>query len=759
MRLNGFVISLSDATFFAGITNAPDNTKVQSLRRKNGNSWFYLWDSGSIYAIHKRASRVTCKSREDLTELRTSNYLPLLASRLVDSLSSVFSVEKPDSFRPFRWIKPTNLMQQCLRGITGLPAVIDRFVISPRYELDTRVVNINNDSSFISLMFQRSMRWRIYASLSELEDAGVSTTGLYVVRKRREAGKRNIVGQVKTLNKGLISLADSFDGISEIDEKEVLVEGNLSSFSYCMRLFCGRQYERFVSNYERLLQQHYNSDIEMNELYAIEEKLVAASPIYLGGGISATITGPLEYNSDNLSKSILFSPEVEYCFNAERTQRHRVAWEGLTQYGPFSRDTFPNKTPTIAVFFPDSIQGDVENYLATLRDGMVFAGKKSAYKDSMAATYRFSKLNYTHHKIPFLDEKSSDPGRGYKEAVEKYLQEGGTADAAIVAIIDEHADYPDSINPYLIAKAHLMMGGIPVQEIKHGTMMEDPYQLQYINQDVSVATYAKMSGTPWTVNHKKNVNEEIIIGMGTCSLQASRFSARERFIGITTVFYGDGSYLLSNLSKECSYDEYPAELKAMTLSVLKKVQARNNWQPGETVRIVFHISKPLKNIEVAEITSECVKQMYGEKNVEFAFLTVSKHHPYLLIDEHFNGVERYGKVKGKFVPQRGTIAQVDTYSRLLAVQSPYQIKAEKTGIPRPLLLTLHKDSTYRDLRSLSEQVLRFTSMTWKSTRPASVPVTILYSEEIAELLGRLRYVKGWSSTVLNGRLETSRWFL
>ena len=68
-------------------------------------------------------------------------------------------------------------------------------------------------------------------------------------------------------------------------------------------------------------------------------------------------------------------------------------------------------------------------------------------------------------------------------------------------------------------------------------------------------------------------------------------------------------------------------------------------------------------------------------------------------------------------------------------------------------------STFRDLAYLTEQVLKFTSLSWKSTLPAKKPVTIYYSELIAGLLARFRAVPDWSPAVLNTKLRASRWFL
>lgn len=115
--------------------------------------------------------------------------------------------------------------------------------------------------------------------------------------------------------------------------------------------------------------------------------------------------------------------------------------------------------------------------------------------------------------------------------------------------------------------------------------------------------------------------------------------------------------------------------------------------------------------------------------------------------------------KGVFAPPRGAISRVGRLTRLLAVNSPALIKRANTPLPTPLLVSLHSDSTLKDVDYLAEQVLKFTSLSWRSTLPAATPVTIFYSERIAELLGRLKGVPNWSSANLNIKLKWSRWFL
>jgi hypothetical protein len=175
--------------------------------------------------------------------------------------------------------------------------------------------------------------------------------------------------------------------------------------------------------------------------------------------------------------------------------------------------------------------------------------------------------------------------------------------------------------------------------------------------------------------------------------------------------------------------------------------------------LIFHSFKPLKNVEVAEITKLAALAVGSEQTIEFAFLTVAVEHSFLLLDPDQRGIQTTYSTKAIMVPARGTITQLGRYTRLVCINGPVQIKHANAPLPAPLLVHIHKGSTFNDLAYLSEQVLKFTGLSWRSVLPARKPVSIYYSELIAELLGRLRGIDGWSTAVLNSKLRASRWFL
>jgi hypothetical protein len=60
---------------------------------------------------------------------------------------------------------------------------------------------------------------------------------------------------------------------------------------------------------------------------------------------------------------------------------------------------------------------------------------------------------------------------------------------------------------------------------------------------------------------------------------------------------------------------------------------------------------------------------------------------------------------------------------------------------------------------LADQAFSFSCYSWRSFFPAPLPITILYSELIAELLSGLRLVSDWDPDAMLGRIWRTRWFL
>jgi hypothetical protein len=757
LLLNGFRLSFSSEVLLAYTLPLEDNSQLKALRADHPD-WFLWWHDGTVYALSRVATPGTDFGKAET--LKCSEHLGFLVALIDNILPNKFP--KYDAFRrrPFRFVgKRDELVTSIAKRMRKVPPILSEFAIRPACTLEAKIIEPTADNTSIGLFLRINTRWNINADLVELQASGVSLDGLYVVRQDPKPEEHRLVGQIKTVNGTTVHLAAAFDDRSTISTNEVILEGSRHSFARCLRAILGTDYEQF----ESLRQEEEANLISGPAISKVLEQFhqfFQKDPILtITDDLRVTIHEQLFVENTPAYQAIHSAPPVQYYFNPARTKANQYPWLGIQQYGPFSKDTFPKRSPTIMVVCPDSAQGVAETFLRYLRDGITTNGR-SPYQGGFAKLFGLLNPTFVMVKVPVLH--NPDPAGAYRKTIEDHLANNpGIPDAAIVVLTDTHAALPDNASPYLAAKATLMLAGIPSQEIKTSKLSSSPNSLQYILQNFTIALYAKMNGTPWTVNQDSTISDELVIGIGTSELATSRFDKRKRYIGITTVFRGDGNYLLTHVSKDCTYDEYPKMLQHTTESILEEIKARNGWNPGDNIRLIFHSYKPLKNVEVAEITKRAALAVGKEQTIEFAFLTVTIDHSFLLLDRKQQGIynQRTGTTKAVYVPDRGTIMQIGRYTRLVCTNGPQLIKHENAPLPAPLLVHIHKGSTFNDLTYLGEQVLKFTGLSWRSTLPAKKPVSIYYSELIAELLGRLKGVDGWSPAVLNMKLRASRWFL
>lgn len=199
----------------------------------------------------------------------------------------------------------------------------------------------------------------------------------------------------------------------------------------------------------------------------------------------------IEAINTNEYQSVITATPIEYCFDAARTKRSPYAWVGIDKYEPFSRETFSKKTPEIIVFFPDTAQGAVENFLWSLRNGISIKNKETdeygnvEWKETSRYTGGFKKIfgfvnpNFTLQPIPWFKNTHKLPATVYREAVEQALANREVMpNAAIVVILDSHARLPGPANSYLNSKALLLMAGVPVQSIRLSKISQPKKDLQ-----------------------------------------------------------------------------------------------------------------------------------------------------------------------------------------------------------------------------------------------------------------------------------------
>jgi hypothetical protein len=751
--LNGFRVQVRQADFGAYVQDFSDASDLAQLREAAGEDWALWRQGGQLLGMPATHSVVTDGWAK--TSLETARNLSFVAFLVNHALPRAVHHYVPFKERPFTFLgEKREFVGEIRKRIPSPPPILDQFSIRPRYALDARVI-APAEEAFLGLFISLTTRTEITAGLSDLEAAGMKLSGFEALLRNRVKGQRALVGTIDRLDGPDVIFRESYDGTARMNAADLVLEPSREALASCLRAILGNHYEAFERERQRL-EGDLLGGPGVNTMLEQMGQYLGAQPLTLGEGLDCQIGERLSITNSPQHRSVSRATPVAYCFDSARAKRHNIAWQGLTTYGPFSRESFANRSPTILVIAPSTIKGTAETFVRAFKDGMK---PGNSYPAGFASTFRLANPKFIWHQVDSTPQLR--PHEAYRKAIEQALGAETKPDAAIVILQDEHAHLPPTQNPYLHTKALLLMAAVPSQEIKVSTITKQS-GLAYKLQNISTSLYAKLNGIPWTVDQQLPIADEIVLGLGVAEYAPGRYDDRERYVGVTTVFRGDGNYLLGNLSKACSFDDYPSVLKASVLQVLSEIKERNGWRPGDTIRIVCHTANPMRTKHLDRLIADCIQEVGGEQTVEFAFLTVGSEHPFMMIDPHQAGKASRGggPARGVLAPQRGTIVQLAKDQRLLSVTGPTLIKRAGSPLPHPIHVRLHRSSTFRDLDYLTEQVLKFTSLSWRSTLPAGKPVTIYYSELIADLLVRLKAVPDWSPALLNtSHLKHSAWFL
>ena len=168
--------------------------------------------------------------------------------------------------------------------------------------------------------------------------------------------------------------------------------------------------------------------------------------------------------------------------------------------------------------------------------------------------------------------------------------------------------------------------------------------------------------------------------------------------------------------------------------------------------------KPAKDVEADAI--KAAVEALALDNVTYAFLHIAPTHPFLIFDRNQKGQPPYAPKKGILGPTRGVHLKLGDYESLVVFSGASELKQETDGLPRACLLKLHRNSTFRDMTYLARQAFDFAAHSWRIMSPERFPITIKYSDLIAERLTGLKQIPGWDDDAVKFReIGRTPWFL
>ena len=751
MLLNHLPISFSNNKFTGYLTPYQDAEQLKNLRRQLAQS-HYCHRIGEHIALFPYESNTRTTGTETEFDIISDHSIANALARQALLRTFIRQNRTISGLHPLSFVRHT---QNLLGGKCS-----ETFLVCPEYSFDIRLLAPQDDQLINGVIVNFGTRLLVKASAAELKAQGVPLAGLYLTGEMAPSDlippmfNRWLVGRVKSVDGEFANLEDS--RVTTMNLNDAYIEPSMSTFERIGKHLMGAAYSNFQQELLACLHKVSGADKQLERLRQMLTFVDLQGDLPACHGLAIRLNGRLSDIGQGVGVGLARHLDAPQC-SLRPGGSITVPWPvdpKIETNGPFDADSFECKRARIGLIYPAEQQGHVERFAAQLRDGVPSAGQPRPFSQGMVRKFRMQGIEFV--SVPV--KQSGSKAQAYRNAALEITQQN--IDLAIVVVTENDRILTGPDSPYYVSKATLMSQGIPTQMVRVQTILQK--EVAYSLNNIALALYAKLKGIPWTLSVQQRLVHEVIVGIGSARVGFDRLGDRDRLVGITTVFSGDGNYLLGNATAEVSAEEYQEALLSTLENNLSELRRRFGWQPKDKLRIIFHQSfKRYKNTEAAAVAQLVTRLKDFE--VEYAFVQVSDDHGWMLFDPAGRGItKRWGNTsttKGTCVPERGQIVPLGPYAALVTLTGPHQLKTDLQGCPRPILVAIHPNSTFKSLDYIAKQVFDLTFMSWRTFMPSTRPVSIAYPNMVVQLLGNLKQVPNWNPDILTTRLRESRWFL
>lgn len=757
LYLNVAPLDFDDASVTVGSQPFQSKDQLRQLRLEHGKTHVFRREADEILSLSLSNGIEPLGSSH--RTIRLSENLKLCAVLAREAiLNHLHEISRPVyTYHPIRFLATGEKHNLVAASAPFGHETPDWLAVRPLYLADIRIFEFDARTPVLGVAIDVRTRRLVEATCDRLRDLGLALEGAYVGKRLPHDDERlesmfRLLGRVERVSEDSLLLGDTRDDTSSVNASEVFIEARWDTFYECLRLAFPND---FTSVRDKLEDQLAEMREGKRRLKSIENclsyfrkqslELREGCGLRFGELLSSDMPGfPPHQNA----------PATVFSFHGDRSSTHKL--QGLKDNGPFSLQTFAKNRPRICVICQSRKKGMVDQFVHKFLYG-IDQERSNAFPDGFLKRYHVDSPVVTYFTA--VDDQATSYRTAAQNAIRDAQDNSERWDLALVQTDAVFRNRKSSDNPYLAVKRVFMTHQIPVQTFTGSTAALNNTRLSYALNNIGLQVYAKLNGIPWLIKFDRTVSHELVVGMGSASLSPSRLGDSQRFVGITTVFSSDGKYWVSNLTQSVPYENYTTTLVESLERTVTRVRDDMNWRPGDNIRLVFHAFKTLKESETTAVMQ--LMESLGDYSVEFAFLHMKETHPYLLLDASQPGVPVYGSsaMRGAMAPPRGKIMLFTEHEALLVLTGPRELKRVEDGIPHPVLLELHPASTFKDMTYLSRQAYAFSCHSWRTYAEASMPVTIYYSDLVANLLGKLSTLPQWDPDVMLGTIGRTRWFL
>lgn len=397
------------------------------------------------------------------------------------------------------------------------------------------------------------------------------------------------------------------------------------------------------------------------------------------------------------------TPRESNLLSFKDEQKSPNVYNGLKEYGPFYVPPGADKVKFIFIFHDrdKEIANTLLSYFSKGYRGFPGFGQFIGIPITSTQVDKEKTIRYT----------SDNPADEVIQRINAMDFSQATYAAFYLSRIHRDELDPEKNAVYYKIKEALLKKGIVSQVI-----YKDNLSNQYFNfflPNIAIALLAKLSGIPWKLTHPAVPN--LIVGIG-----ASR-EASNSFFGNTICFKNDGTFE--------EFDAFSANDVVPLGNAFKSAIQRYVKTHQDVQRLVVHFYKQMNKVEERNLLN-----ILSDLNISIPYvvltITDDAGKDYVIFDEDYDGL----------MPVSGTYVRVRQNTYVLANNERYEKSAVLKIADFPYPVKIHFSKS-RDVdlqnpeivKELIYQVYQFSRIYWRSIRQKSKPVTILYSEKIAEM--------------------------
>lgn len=390
---------------------------------------------------------------------------------------------------------------------------------------------------------------------------------------------------------------------------------------------------------------------------------------------------------------------------------------------PVSYDLFENRTIRIGVIYPEDYYRGIAQFIKVIQE-------------ELNEIYGVPIQKILYKKIPIEDSQLASYQAG--------LQNANDIDIAIIVVEEDHELLTPQKSPYYFCKAEFIKRGINSQQVQIQQVFKflndrSAGLANYADHTFALNIYAKLGGTAWTIKPQGDSRNELVFGVG-----ATTNDEGLPFIGMTSVFRGDGQYLIGDISAVAGIDDYNIYLSRIIRKSIKKCLDLQIITREKTIYLVFHLfKKPGMLNEISALT----EAILGFENIDFKYTFV-----YIGDGHNFRASKYQVYNHQKLIKthlQRGTVIKVNSNLSFIVLK-------KKGGFISKI--EIDNRSNVIDIGYSTKQVYDFASISHSSFNAQSSPASIKYSKLIALMSLKLKSIDGFYMSQIS-MPDNTPWFL